>query len=224
MPTDGRILHSLVAVGLFATVMAWTGSAGNERASAASLPPPIVTKAIPLGTASKHAALHATSAVAQPEPAKPHDDNGTAAARQQNPATGQGTSEAPGPLMLQATPHDPKTAAPGASSQQAVTAPPSEPPATAVIGSNSPPRRKRHRQPPANPLCRRLSHFRRRPLGRPLRRHPPQANRTRLRPARGPSHKRLPAPPGAIPNASPAPQPPPEVAEPSAGKEEPTRS
>lgn len=82
MPTYGRILHSLVAVGLFATVLAWTGSAGNERAAAASLPPPIVTKAIPLGTEPKHAALHSMSAAAPTKTTKPRDNNGTAQQQQ----------------------------------------------------------------------------------------------------------------------------------------------
>lgn len=166
MPTYGRILHALLAVGLFATVMAWTGSAGNERASAAALPPPIVTKAVPLGTARKHAALPSTSAAKETKPAEPLEDNGTAA-RRKNAAPGPETSqpssnqaatnaghsspaEGPGALILQTAPHDLKTTAQGAnpqaatpqqatSPQQAALAPQSQPPANTVVGSNSPP-------------------------------------------------------------------------------------
>ena len=155
MSTHGRILHSLVAVSLFATVTAWTGSAGNERASAADLAPPIVTKAVPLGAVPQQHALHSTSVVSRSDPAKPRNGDGTAA-RQQKPAPEPETAhelsnqtaanaghnspaEGPGPLRLQAAPHDLKTTAQGAGPQQVVVAPPSQPPASTVVGSNPPP-------------------------------------------------------------------------------------
>lgn len=157
MPTDGRILRSIVAASLFATVMAWTGSAGNERAVAATLPPPIVTKAVPLGTAPKHAVPHGTSATAEAKPVRPSSDNGTAA-RQPDRAAAQEPSqalsdqepseepskagsnapaEAPKPLMLQAPSSDLKIKAQSASPQQQNVASPRQPAANTVIGSNA---------------------------------------------------------------------------------------